>query len=211
MKILKHIKLLSVFILFYPQLNGNSTEINVKSTMGDLDLPSDIDTSSWSHAAKLSLSADRKYFKARDKIRLEYRKNFAEILKATTSIEVFNLDSRLAQPTEGGSDSEFEIVPCGKSVKILKKATLPSDKLSEIRDSVIDSLSNPDDQIGAWCHDPVHGVNFYINDQKIFSTSFCYKCNNYFIKYPDDDDGSASWVGIPAKNNLKEVFEKLLK
>ena len=93
--------------------------------------------------------------------------------------------------------------------QILQRKKLAGDAVGACRKAVVELLREEDDWGGgAMCHFPIHAVRLFRGDELIFQTSLCWKCDNYFIEYPDDFE-SATWVGF-SKTGIETFLNKEL-
>ena len=173
-----------------------------------LDLPEDFESSPEDTLAGLQrLSANRKYYKARLKIQAEYRDRLAEILGLANRVTLYLLDFAMIEKPDSEEDENryYYIKPYKLFSTILQTRELDA----KDRGACIEHLqrllrTRGDETRSAFCHYPIHAVRVHLDDDILFSTSFCWKCSNYFVPYPDDD--SATWVGLN-----DPVLEKFLK
>ena len=76
-------------------------------------------------------------------------------------------------------DLAFPIRPYAAQARILGSKTLAGKDVEPLCVSWR-SLSF-DAGAGAFCHEPVYGLRFYLSEKLLFETSVCWKCNNFFI------------------------------
>ncbi|WP_193215176.1 hypothetical protein [Luteolibacter marinus] len=157
--------------------------------------------------------AESRYFEAQAIMQSAFRKDLSAALAKCDRVDVFLLDFEMEDTPSNFyfwenrlEDGEFPIIPYGKKSKILRQATLTAEqklvfipKLQE----VVGVQGNIDG--GAFCHFPIHGVRVYASDEIIYQSSFCWKCNNFAVSYPD----GPAWVSIRGAD-LFEEFSKLM-
>lgn len=168
------------------------------------------------------LSANRKYYKAMDAARADYRGRLADILQHANRVELLLLDFEFVKEANSVAPTErFDVSPYQKVARILQTVKATPEMLVEARQHFQRLLKTRNDfGGGAFCHEPVHGVRFFKDDTLLFQTSLCWGCGNYFVTYPDDHD-TATWVGmhdadleaffmskVPIPEELLERFKK---
>lgn len=164
-------------------------------------------------AKELAREAERGYIAAVNESRSEYRKQLAKALAEGDKVEVFLLDFEL-DPSRSTSlfweenlaEDEFPVLPYRTTTKILARKTLtPEQRLAFLPplQAVVGVQGNVGS--GAMCHLPIHGVRVYSVDTMIFQSSFCWKCHNFALAYPD----RPSWVQIQG-NDLFDAFQDIL-
>ena len=89
----------------------------------------------------------------------------------------------------------FPIVPYDCFSKILKRKTLGGDSLASCREAVAEILNKGGIGGGAFCHYPIHAIRLFKGEQMLFETSLCWKCGNYFLRFPNQWN-EADWIGI---------------
>lgn len=154
-------------------------------------------------------------------LRAGYRKSVAKALQEADQIEVLLLSfthEKKDIPDDvllGGEEALeahlkdwFHIAPYDSYSKILQRRMLTNQQKEQCLKHVSELLGEANDHGGgAFCHFPIHGIRLYKNGDKVFETSLCWKCSNYFLRYPDK--GRASWVGFSVdglEKWLKEVM-----
>lgn len=151
--------------------------------------------------------ASAEYFRDVEAARTKYRSKLAAILEEADAAELYQFDGTTeAKAPEAQEADYFPIVPYGQVSKINARKRLTGEKLSECRKATALLLTKSGDS-GVLCHYPAHGVRFVRGDEVIFETSICWKCENYYVAYPDDLN--ASWVGI-ATSELKDFLSREL-
>lgn len=174
----------------------------------ELDLPEGIEPNPASPEQTQRLSAKRKYFKAVEQARGEYRKRLASILDHADSVEIYLLDFSMAKKEDDEEDVErFSIRPYGETSKILARKKIEGDGLTAIRKAAADLLATGQEGGGALCHFPIHGIRFLKGENVLYQTSLCWHCSNFFVEYPDD--ANASWLGIGSKSLMELLFKEM--
>ncbi|WP_395741846.1 hypothetical protein [Prosthecobacter sp.] len=157
-----------------------------------------------------SLSANRKFFKAKKAIEADYRARLADIISHANRVELVLLDFEPTSDLEKIPEPDrFAISPSNSSTRILRRIT-PKPDIADLAKQHFQRLlrTRDDHEGGAWCHMPVHGVRFFKDDHLLFQTSLCWTCHNYFVTYPDDDE-TATWVGLEDEGLKKFMLEQL--
>lgn len=159
------------------------------------------------------LKAELRFYDAKSKIQSDYRRDLAAVLAKGDRIEVYLLDFETEDTPSDFlfwdtrlEENEFPIIPYGGKSKILKRSTLTAEqklKFMPKLQEVVGIQGKIDG--GAFCHFPIHGVRVYAGDTIIFQSSFCWKCNNFAVSYPD----RPAWVAIRGVD-LFEAFSKLM-
>lgn len=145
-----------------------------------------------------------------------WRKSFAAALSSATEVEILLLDGKTEKVDAGyihwenrQARDRFPIMPYGGVSKILARRHLTQDEVKRLMPSLQATLTAEDQQPGAFCHSPVHGLRIYNgveNGKKIiFQTSICYQCSNFYIAI----DGEADWAGLTSKE-FQAVMEGLM-
>ena len=153
-----------------------------------------------SPAEKSISEAGSRYYQAQAEIRSVYRKALAAALAQGGRVEVYLLDfetkdtpSDFYHWEDRLENDGFPILPYGSKSKILKRVTLTKDQQKTFIPKLQEVVGVQGDiDGGAFCHFPIHGVRIYNGDKIIFQSSFCWKCNNFAVSYPD----GPSWVAI---------------
>jgi hypothetical protein len=172
----------------------------------ELDLPEDTKPDPEHLERVQTLSANRKYFKAVEEARGEFRKRLASILDHADSVEIYLLDFSMAKEEGDKEDPDrFFIRPYNVSSKILARKKISGDGFLPFRKAGAELLVSGVEGGGAFCHYPIHGIRFLKGEDILYQTSLCWHCQNFFVEYPDDED--ASWVGIDSES-LKELLSK---
>jgi hypothetical protein len=138
----------------------------------------------------------------------------AASLEEADSVMIFLLDFSIEEPAE----AMFPIRPYGSNTKIFRSKTFAANDVKPLLTALSATLTDKDGwNGGALCHFPVHGIRVYdkptgrFGPSLLFESSFCWRCNNYYVTFPRPDFAEASrWRGIPAGPQLAKEFEKLL-
>ncbi|MEM1083515.1 MAG: hypothetical protein AAGI48_05295 [Verrucomicrobiota bacterium] len=149
--------------------------------------------------------------------RANYRSQIAEMIKKADRAEVYLLSGKVEKrevpEDELYSDPKpptewFPIRPYDGDSKIKIRKTLKDKQLRQLVGEIGKVLRQRNDlDGGAFCHSPNHGICFLAGDTILFETSFCYKCSNYYLEYPEDM-GPPSLVGF-SFTELQAYFGEL--
>ena len=154
--------------------------------------------------------ARSEYYKGEEELAKRYRAKLAEMLNLADAIEIYRLDFSMAgEVTEGKENDFFPIKPYGQMSEILARKRLNGEDLEACRKATAELLKVPENSGGAFCHYPIHGVRFLRGEEIVFESSFCWKCSNYYVSFPNDKEGSASWCGIDSEG-IQKFLEKHL-
>jgi hypothetical protein len=153
--------------------------------------------------------AETQFWTDQKKVEADFRKGLAEAIESADKIEVFLLefdslkeDEIDFSPESRGEDPRFPISPYKSSAKILKRRALTSDELKDLRPALMAVVGIEKETGGSFCHFPVHGLRVFEGESVIFESSFCYFCENFYIRYPSE----AHWFGMSSK-----AFETIMK
>ncbi len=142
-----------------------------------------------------------------EKLKEPYRRDLGKAIELSDEAHVLLLDFKMVEEVpDGEDDNYFSIVPYDSSSKILKSKKLVGEELAECAKAASSFVAS-EDLPGAFCHYPIHGLRFYREGRLIFETSICWKCGNYYLRYPYDDD--AGWAGFKDVK-LKAFLEKVM-
>ena len=151
--------------------------------------------------------ASDEYFQEVEAARGKYRAKLAAILEKADAVEIYQFDGTTEpKAPQGQEEHYFPIVPYEQVSKIIARKRLTGDKLLECRKATASLMTEAGDS-GVLCHYPAHGLRFVRGKEVIFETSICWKCQNFYIAYPDDKD--ASWQGITTKELQEFLFREL--
>lgn len=150
------------------------------------------------------------YYKGELELAARYRAKLAEVLKLSDAVEIYRLDFSMADEVPEGKENDFfPIKPYEQMAEILARKCLKGEELEACRKATAELLKVPDDSGGAFCHYPIHAVRFLRGEEIVFESSFCWKCSNYYVTFPNNADGSASWCGI-GSDGIQKFLEKHL-
>ena len=154
--------------------------------------------------------ASSDYYKGQEELATKYRAKLAEILTLADAVEIYRLDFSMAgEVQEGKENAFFPIKPDGQMSEILARKRLDGEDLEACRKVTAELLKAPEESGGAFCHYPIHGVRFLRGKEIVFESSFCWKCGNYYVTFPNNVGGSASWCGIDS-DGIQQFLEKQL-
>ncbi len=166
-----------------------------------------------SEAKKEIREANRIYFNELAKARSDFRVQLARSLRHADRIEIYLLDFEI-EDTDSNfyywenrlGENEFPVLAYGAKTRILDRKNLTQEQIGELLPelkNVVGIEGNVGS--GAMCHIPIHGVRVYEGKSLLFQSSFCWKCHNFAVSYPDGN----AWVQIHG-HELHEAFETLL-
>lgn len=166
-------------------------------------------------SAKLE-KAETAYFRDQEIAKKNYRKALAVVLDDAARAEIYLLDFEVVHlPKKSGDPFEsappipantFVIAPYHATSKILKSRLIKGAELGKLLPHLKQTVGVEENTYGAMCHMPIHGIRVWDKDHHIlFESSFCYKCSNFFITYPNYRGGSPQWTGLSQKE-----FEKVM-
>jgi len=167
-----------------------------------------------SDAEKAISDAESKFYDAKSKIESDYRADLAKAIAKGDRIDVYLLDFEVEDTPSDFlfwdtrlEEDEFPITPYGGKSKILKRSELNEEQRKEFLPKLQAVIGfEGEDHGGAFCHFPIHGVRVFAGKQIIFQSSFCWKCSNFSISYPD----APAWVGIRG-SELFDAFNGIHK
>ena len=177
----------------------------------ELDLPEGYVPDPKMPGAAIGLSANRKYFKAVDRLRDEYRIQMARALEHADGASIFLLHYKPVDPRDIPKEKRkpryFSMAPYRLHTEVLNWIELRGEGIRRIREATLELLRQPKTE-GPWAHFPTHGIRLYRGEELVFETSMSLHTGNYFVRYPDNYE-KGSWVGFGGKDPLK--IEKELK
>ncbi|WP_050029304.1 hypothetical protein [Verrucomicrobium sp. BvORR034] len=167
--------------------------------------------------AKLE-KAESAYFHDQDIARKNYRKALAAALDDAVRAEIYLLDFETVALPKKSDDlfastppipaDTFVIAPYQATSKILKRRLIKGADLAKLLPHLKQTVGVEENTSGAMCHFPIHGIRVWDKDYRIlFESSFCYKCSNFFITYPNYRDGSPQWTGLTEKEFEQVMIE----
>lgn len=154
--------------------------------------------------------ARSEYHEGEQELMKSYRAKLAAILDLADAVEIYRLDFSMAgEVAEGRENDFFPIKPYRKVSEILARKPLAGEDLEACRKATAELLRAPEDSGGAFCHFPIHGVRFLRGEEIVFESSFCWKCGNYYVTFPNNVQGTASWCGIDSDGIEKFLGKQL--
>ncbi|MDP4626365.1 MAG: hypothetical protein NWT08_14670 [Akkermansiaceae bacterium] len=164
-------------------------------------------------AEKAISKAESRFFDAKSKLQSDYRVDLAKAIAKGDQIEIYLLDFEMEDTRSDFlfwdtrlEDNEFPIIPYGCKSEILKRVKLTVEQQKTFLPKLQHVVGVPGEvDGGAACHFPIHGVRIFSGERIIFQSSFCWKCQNFAISYPD----SPSWVGI-SEGDLFAAFCEIM-
>jgi hypothetical protein len=124
-----------------------------------------------------------------------------------TKVKVY----RLGEMSKTYAGDTFPILPYNTAAKIEGVAEVEGESL-EIFKEMWRGMS-PGYSYQALCHEPVFAVEFFEGNDRVFRTSICWHCSNFYVEvFP----GMATWYGFDssskgAQDVLKYFEEKIPK
>ncbi|HEY5311675.1 MAG TPA: hypothetical protein VIK18_04125 [Pirellulales bacterium] len=164
-------------------------------------------------AAERLQAAEREFENGLDQLKAEFRQHISKALETADKIEIFLLEFDSLKPDpgddvrfDGDEDNQrFPIRPYKSLAKILKHRTLTPAERDELLPLLMAVVGQPKDPGGAFCHLPIHGLRVFEGETLLFESSFCYVCQNFYIRYPTE----ARWFGLEAKE-FEATMKKLM-
>ena len=146
------------------------------------------------------------YYNELYKLQLEYRKEFSRVLLTSDKVEIYivKFDGVTDIDPFSEDDEKIKISPYNKETKILKKKILSEPEKKKLLHILSQQIENKNQDDGALCHLPIHGIKAYKNNQIIFESTFCWKCSNFGFEYPQGNE----WLST--NKYLEKVFNDLL-
>jgi hypothetical protein len=133
------------------------------------------------------------YYKGEEELAKRYRAKLAEILNLADAVEIYRLVFSMAGEVPKGKENDFfPIKPYDQMSEILARKRLNGEDLEACRKATAELLKAPETWSGILCHYPIHGVRFFKGTEVVFESSFCWKCSNYYVTFPNNVEGSAS-------------------
>lgn len=106
-----------------------------------------------------------------------------------TKVKVYRLGEM--SKNEKSSDDTFPILPYNSFAKIVGTAELEAEELKAFTEMWRGMSPNYNYQ--ALCHEPVFAVEFFESKNRVFRTSICWHCSNFYVEvFPN----SATWYGF---------------
>lgn len=162
--------------------------------------------------------AESAYYKDLNIAKKNYRKALAAALDDAAQAEIYLLDGEI-EPLPKENDVRFDkttpnpantfvIAPYHSISKILKSRLIEEVELAKLLPHLKQTVGVEQNTSGAMCHDPIHGIRVWDKDHRIlFESSFCYKCGNFYITYPNYGESSPQWTGLSQKEFVKIMTE----
>lgn len=154
--------------------------------------------------------ARSEFYKGEEELAKRYRTKLAELLKLADAVEIYRLDFSMEGEVPEAKESDFfPIKPYDQMSEILARKRLTGEDLEACRKATAELLKAPETWGGAFCHYPIHGVRFLRGKEIVFESSFCWKCGNYYVTFPNNVEGGASWCVIDS-DGIQKFLEKQL-
>ena len=127
-----------------------------------------------------------------------YRDRLAEMLAGVDKATIYLLDGK-SEVVDHDSlfwynhvgDGYFPIVPEGGRSHIMKQRQLSAKEIARTI-AAMGELLKSDLGSGAMCHLPIHGLRLWKGGHLVFESSFCWRCGNFYVRYPNE---GADWLG----------------
>ena len=144
-----------------------------------------------------------------------YRVAISKALTEAVTVEIYLLDFETKDVQGAREDfawfdkleeAQFPIIPYYASSKILKRKKLTAEETKLLLPSLQAVVGVEENDGGAMCHFPIHGIRVRSEFKVIFESSFCYHCSNFYTLYPSY---LAGWTSVSSKE-FKKVMEQLM-
>lgn len=145
------------------------------------------------------LNLNQKYFEKLDNIREEYRQDLALAILKADKVIISIFDPALADKNPVDPFQEAPIPTAG----------LPEPKdLNEKERNILlpvltKQITDPEGE-QAMCHNPVHKIEVFADNELIFESTLCWECSNFSFDYPE------GFGYLPVSGALKDIFIKLM-
>ena len=159
---------------------------------------------------ELKSKAENQYFDSVLKAQGEFRVQLAEAVAGADHAEIFLLDFQAADPEVFKRDENAKYIavkPYKKITKILQSKELEPEELQQLLPELEQTIGVRENEYGAFCHYPIHGIRLYSEGSLLFETTFCWVCHNFYVDYLSFESG---WVGIAPDSKLKALFTQLM-
>jgi hypothetical protein len=161
-------------------------------------------------AAERLQAAEQEFENSLDQAEAGFRQRISKALATADKIEIFLLEFDSLKPDpdddvqfDGEDDQRFPILPYKARAKILKRRELTPAERDGLLPLLRAIIGRPKDTGGgAFCHLPIHGLRVLEGETMLLESSFCYVCQNFYIRYPTE----AHWFSLDAKE-----FEAMMK
>lgn len=125
-----------------------------------------------------------------------------------TKVKVYRL-GEMSQNLKAADDT-FPILPYDSFAKIVGTTELEGDELKTF--TQMWRGMSPGYSYQALCHEPVFAVEFFKGEERVFRTSICWHCSNFYVEI----FGSSTWYGFDSRSKeaqavLKYFEEKIPK
>jgi len=116
---------------------------------------------------------------------------------------------RLGELVEESPAPTFPILPYGSVAKITGTTEIAGEELNQFKSLWRGMM--PTYYAKSLCHAPVYAVEFFENERRVFRTSICWHCHNFYVEaFP----GAATWYGFdaesPGAQKVLKFFESQL-
>lgn len=114
----------------------------------------------------------------------DYRVAVAGMFPFADRVEVFLLDSTIGRDSAfklQQDDERFHIRPLMKKTKVLKKATVPAEKIKTWCDAVAKVITSDKVAEEEPRHSPLYGIRIHARGELLFETSFSWHSETYFV------------------------------
>jgi hypothetical protein len=119
-----------------------------------------------------------------------------------TSVKVY----RLGEMSDEVAGDSFPIMPYKSFAKIVGTTELSGDELTKFIE--LWRGMSPNYNYQALCHEPVFAVEFFESDRRVFRTSICWHCSNFYVEiFP----GIAAWYGFDSGSKDGQAVLKYFK
>ncbi len=110
---------------------------------------------------------------------------------------------------DASEDPFFPVHPYASQARVHGHVTLRGDDCDELR-SAWQSLAFASD-VMALCHIPVYGLRFYRDDQLLYETTICWKCQNFSLPAydPNAQRRDHRWYGFLKDDKSEHLFQLL--
>lgn len=164
-------------------------------------------------AAQRLQTAALKFEEDLDRAKADYRQRISKALETADKIEIFLLEFDSLKPAPdddvrfdaADDDGRFPVLPYKARAKVLEHRTLTKAERGELLLLLREVVGKTKDPGGSFCHLPIHGLRAFEGETLLFESSFCYVCQNFYVRYPTE----ARWFGLEAKP-FEAAMKKLM-